>query len=554
MDRPDAAERHTTDDDKELLPHPEGRHERGMSLIPAPRVFWPALILLGVFLALALTMPERMGDVLAAANTTVVGDLGWYYVLIVASFVVFCIWLALSPMGDIVLGRQHEEAEFSLKSWFSMLFAAGMGIGLVFWGVAEPLNHYAAPPPGTRDTVDARAREAMDTTFLHWGLHAWAIYVIVGLAVAYTVHRRGRPISLRWTLEPVLGDRVKGWVGDVIDVIAVIGTVFGVATSLGLGVSQIGAGLGFLGVIQEATPLILVALIIGITLVAVVSVATGVEKGIRILSNLNMATAAVFALVVLVLGPTVFILSDLVQQVGSYAQNLIRLSFRTLPFTGEEGKTWLSGWTTYYWGWWMSWAPFVGIFIARISRGRTVREFITGVLLVPTLVTFVWFSIMGGSALYREMFGTGGLIDGEGGVSTNEALFQLLEGFPMSTLLSVVAIFLIVVFFVTSSDSGSFVVDMLASGGDTNPPIWSRVMWASIEGGIAAALILAGGGGLGALQTMAILVAVPFSVVMILMMVSTARSLLYEHGRALRRKKELELDEVVSHVEERIGS
>ncbi|NLJ53749.1 MAG: BCCT family transporter [Intrasporangiaceae bacterium] len=525
-----------------------------MSLIPAPRVFWPALILLGVFLALALTMPERMGDVLAAANTTVVGDLGWYYVLIVASFVVFCIWLALSPMGDVVLGRQHEEAEFSLKSWFSMLFAAGMGIGLVFWGVAEPLNHYAAPPPGTRDTVDARAREAMDTTFLHWGLHAWAIYVIVGLAVAYTVHRRGRPISLRWTLEPVLGDRVKGWVGDVIDVIAVIGTVFGVATSLGLGVSQIGAGLGFLGVIQEATPLILVALIIGITLVAVVSVATGVEKGIRILSNLNMATAAVFALVVLVLGPTVFILSDLVQQVGSYAQNLIRLSFRTLPFTGEEGKTWLSGWTTYYWGWWMSWAPFVGIFIARISRGRTVREFITGVLLVPTLVTFVWFSIMGGSALYREMFGTGGLIDGEGGVSTNEALFQLLEGFPMSTLLSVVAIFLIVVFFVTSSDSGSFVVDMLASGGDTNPPIWSRVMWASIEGGIAAALILAGGGGLGALQTMAILVAVPFSVVMILMMVSTARSLLYEHGRALRRKKELELDEVVSHVEERIGS
>jgi len=554
VDRPDAAERHTTDDDKELLPHPEGRHERGMSLIPAPRVFWPALILLGVFLALALTMPERMGDVLAAANTTVVGDLGWYYVLIVASFVVFCIWLALSPMGDVVLGRQHEEAEFSLKSWFSMLFAAGMGIGLVFWGVAEPLNHYAAPPPGTRDTVDARAREAMDTTFLHWGLHAWAIYVIVGLAVAYTVHRRGRPISLRWTLEPVLGDRVKGWVGDVIDVIAVIGTVFGVATSLGLGVSQIGAGLGFLGVIQEATPLILVALIIGITLVAVVSVATGVEKGIRILSNLNMATAAVFALVVLVLGPTVFILSDLVQQVGSYAQNLIRLSFRTLPFTGEEGKTWLSGWTTYYWGWWMSWAPFVGIFIARISRGRTVREFITGVLLVPTLVTFVWFSIMGGSALYREMFGTGGLIDGEGGVSTNEALFQLLEGFPMSTLLSVVAIFLIVVFFVTSSDSGSFVVDMLASGGDTNPPIWSRVMWASIEGGIAAALILAGGGGLGALQTMAILVAVPFSVVMILMMVSTARSLLYEHGRALRRKKELELDEVVSHVEERIGS
>lgn len=548
MDRPESTEEH------ELLPHAESRQHRGMALIPAPRVFWPALVVLGVFLGLALIFPDSMGEVLSAANDTVVGDLGWYYVLIVASFVMFCIWLALSPMGDIVLGRQHEEAEFSLRSWFSMLFAAGMGIGLVFWGVAEPLNHYAAPPPGTRDTPDARAREAMDTTFLHWGLHAWAIYVVVGLAVAYTVHRRGRPISLRWTLEPILGDRVKGWVGDVIDIVAVVGTVFGVATSLGLGVSQIGAGLGFLGVIEEATPFILVALIIGITLVAVVSVATGVEKGIRILSNINMATAAVFALVILILGPTVFILSDLVQQVGSYVQNLIRLSFRTMPFSGEEGTAWLSGWTTYYWGWWMSWAPFVGIFIARISRGRTVREFITGVLLVPTLVTFLWFSIMGGSALYREMFGEGGLIGADGAVSTNDALFQLLDGFPMATVLSVIAIFLIIVFFVTSSDSGSFVVDMLASGGDTNPPIWSRIMWASVEGGIAAALILAGGGGLGALQTMAILVAAPFSIVMVLMMFSTARSLLREHGRALRRRKELELDEVVSHVEERLDS
>ena len=386
---------------KAALPHPEGRHDRGLPLIPAPRVFWPAVVVLGVFLTLALIMPDRMGEILSAANGTIVGDMGWYYVLIVASFVVYAIWLALSPMGDIVLGKQDEEAEFGLKSWFAMLFAAGMGIGLVFWGVAEPLNHYAAPPPGTPDNPGARAREAIDTTFLHWGLHAWAIYVVVGLAVAYTVHRRGRPISLRWTLEPVLGDRVKGWMGDLIDVIAIVGTVFGVATSLGLGVSQIGAGLSFLGAIEEATPIILVILIAAITLVATISVATGVEKGIRWLSNINMVMAAVFAAAILILGPTVFILSDFVQQVGSYIQNIIRLSFRTLPFEGESGVGWLSGWTTYYWGWWMSWAPFVGIFIARISRGRTVREFITGVLLVPTIVTFLWFSIMGGSALYR---------------------------------------------------------------------------------------------------------------------------------------------------------
>ncbi|MGA8045227.1 MAG: BCCT family transporter [Dermatophilaceae bacterium] len=522
--------------------------------IRAPRVFWPALGALVVFLALAFAAPDQMGEILSTLNGTIVGDLGWYYVLLVATFVIFSVWVALSPMGNIVLGRDEEKAEFSLKSWFAMLFAAGMGIGLVFWGVAEPLNHFAAPPPGTPDNAGARAREAMDTTFLHWGLHAWAIYVVVGLSVAYTVHRRGRPISLRWTLQPILGDRVKGWVGDLIDVTAIVGTLFGVATSLGLGVSQIGAGLSFLGVIDEASEWVLVALIAGITVIAVISVVTGVDKGIRYLSNVNMGLAAVLALAVLLLGPTVFLLSDFVQQVGSYVQNLIRLSFRTLPFEGEAGVGWLSGWTTYYWGWWMSWAPFVGIFIARISRGRTVREFVTGVLLVPTLVTFLWFSIMGGSALYREIFGQGGMIDAEGGVNTNEALFLLLDGLPLAGLLSVIAIFLIVVFFVTSSDSGSFVVDMLASGGVADPPVWSRIMWGVLEGSIAAALLLAGGGGLGALQTMAILVAAPFSIIMVLMMISTARSLLWEHGRHMRKQRELERAELVSHVEERIGS
>ncbi len=524
--------------------------------ITCPQVFIPAAGMIIFFVALTLILPERMGEWLGKANGTIVGDLGWYYVVVVSTFVFFAAWLAFSPVGNLVLGKDDDDPEFGLGSWFAMLFAAGMGIGLVFWGVAEPLNHFAAPPPGTGESASVRADTAFDITFLHWGLHAWAIYVIVGLSVAYAVHRKGRPISIRWALEPLLGaDRVKGRWGDAIDIIAVVGTLFGVATSLGFGVKQVGAGLVFLGVFEadaetgEPAKWILLVLIIAITALATVSVATGVDKGIRILSNINMGLAGVLLLAVLALGPTVFLLSDFVQSIGSYIQAFFRLSFQTLAFQGDDGKAWLSGWTTFYWGWWISWAPFVGVFIARISRGRTVREFVAGVLLVPTLVTFLWFSVLGGTALHREIFGSGGLIDDEGGVSTTSALFQMLDGLPGGTLLSVIAIFLIVVFFVTSSDSGSYVVDMLASGGDPNPPVWSRVMWAVLEGLVAAALLLAGGAaGLGALQTMAILLAAPFSIVMVLMMFSTARALLLEHGMRERTERRLLADEVAGEI------
>jgi choline/glycine/proline betaine transport protein len=394
----------------------------------------------------------------------------------------------------------------------------------------------------------------MDTTFLHWGLHAWAIYVVVGLAVAYSVHRRGRPVSLRWALEPLFGKRVHGWLGDVIDVIAVVGTVVGVATSLGFGVSQIGAGLQFLGVVDGMSNMLFIILIVGVTGLAIFSVATGVDKGIKWLSNINMGLAVMLAAIILIAGPTFFLLSDFVQQIGSYLQNFLRLSFRTFPFEGEAGKTWLSGWTTYYWGWWMSWAPFVGVFIARISRGRTVREFVTGVLLVPTLVTFLWFSILGGTALYRENFGDGGLINAEGKVDTSMALFQLLDGLPMTGVLSVLTILVIVIFFVTSSDSGAFVVGMLSSGGDPQPSLWSRILWASLSGVIALALLLAGGGGLSALQTAAILVAVPFSVVMVLMAVATGKAMLGEHGRFLRRRNRERQAEIVEAVVDKLDS
>ncbi len=518
---------------------PNGEESTGGSqgahrLVAAPRVFFPAAGILLLFVAVAVIWPDQLGEALATANTTVVEKLGWWYVAIVTGFVIFSVWIALSPMGSIVLGKDDDEPEFGLRSWFAMLFAAGMGIGLVFWGVAEPLNHYATPPPGSPAGTDpARARTAMDTTFLHWGLHAWAIYVVVGLAIAYAVHRKGRPISLRWALEPLLGRRVLGFWGDVIDVVAVVGTLCGVATSLGFGVTQVGAGLDFLGIVDGASNTLLVALIAGITAIALVSVVSGVDKGIKFLSNINLGLAALLLALVLILGPTVFLLSDFVTQVGSYLQNFVNLSFNVRPFQ-EDGASWMAGWTTYYWGWWMSWAPFVGVFIARISKGRTVREFVAGVLLVPTLVTFLWFSVLGGSALYGEVFGGGGLVADDGSVSTNTALFQLLDGLPMSTLLSVIAIFLIVVFFVTSSDSGSFVVDMIAEGGNLNPPVWSRVFWASMEGIVAAVLLVAGG--LAALQTTAILVAAPFSIIMVLMVIATSKALLAEN-RVIQRKK-----------------
>jgi choline/glycine/proline betaine transport protein len=538
--------------------------EQRFSRSPKAWVFYPAMAVIAVFVVVTLVLPESFARFVSDGNTAVINGLGWYYVLIVTGFVFFAVWMALGRRGDVVLGRDDEPAAFSIGSWFAMLFAAGMGIGLVFWGVAEPLWHLAAPPPDVAaGTEEAVAQSAMNRTFLHWGLHAWAIYVVVGLAMAYAVHRKGRPVSIRWALEPLLGHRVQGWLGDVIDVVAIVGTVFGVATSLGFGVAQIAGGLEFLGLAQD-TAALQVGLIAGITAIATISVVTGVDKGIKWLSNVNMGLAVVLLLAVLVLGPaTLFVLREFVQSLGSYLQNFFGLSLRTLPFYGSDGASWLGGWTTYYWGWWMSWAPFVGIFIARISRGRTVREFVAGVLVVPTLVTFVWFSVMGGTALWEQRFGGGSLIDDEGAVATNVALFQMLELVPGTAILSGLAILVIVVFFVTSSDSASFVVDMISHGGHADPPVWSRVVWAVVEGLIAAVVILAVGAELGltALQVLAILVAAPFSVVMVLMCVATAKALGAEargaaklERAALRRELLLEMREGATAArEESVG-
>lgn len=515
-----------------------------------------AVIVLG-FVGLAALAPRWLSDLLKAANTSVVNGLGWYYSLIVAGFVGFALLVAFGPYGNITLGPDDEPPSYSLVSWFAMLFAAGMGIGLVFWGVAEPLNHYASPPPGTpAGTSDAmKAQEAMTTSFLHWGLSAWAVYIVVGLAIAYTVHRKGRKVSLRWALEPLFGRRVRGWFGDVVDVFAIVGTLFGVAASLGFGASQFSSGLDYLGILKSNI-WVLLAVIAIITALATCSVLSGLDRGIKWLSNANLVLAAVLALAVLLLGQPLFVLREFVQTIGDYLSNFVHLSFRTLPFQGEAGESWLGSWTTYYWGWWISWSPFVGIFIARISKGRTVREFVAGVLAVPTLVTFLWFSIMGGTALWQQLHGPGGLVSPDNKVDNVNALFQVLEHIPASNLLIVGFLILLVIFFVTSADSAAFVVDMVATGGEQNPPVLTRVMWAVLGGGIAAVLLWGGavsGGedltaGLGALQTMTIIAAAPFSVVMVLACLATLRAFSNEHRQRLRLENRVLRREMTEHV------
>lgn len=491
-------------------------------------VFWPALIIIAAVALVCIVFPSEAGELLETALDSTVSTLGWYLTLCVTAFLLFCLYMIFSRFSQIKLGPDSEGPTYTFPVWFSMLFAAGMGIGLVFWGAAEPLSHFLHPRPGTEgEGAGTLANEAMTQTFVNWGFNAWAIYGVVGLAMAYAIHKKDRPVSIRWTLEPILGDRVKGWVGDVIDVVAIVGTVAGVATSLGLGVTQISSGLVHLGLIEEATNPILVGLIVVITALATFSVVSGVDKGIKYFSNFNLGLAGVFAIAILILGPTLVILRGFVESAGSYLFELIPMSTNTSAYEGEAGEQWQAMWPVFYWGWWISWAPFVGIFIARISRGRTVREFMVGVLCVPTLVSIVWFSILGGAALYEQMAfqagnGTESLAEPDGTVDSSAVLFNLLDGFPAGTVLSGIAIILIAIFFITSSDSGSLVVDMLASGGDPDPPTWSRVLWSMVEGFVAVALLLAGG--LAALQTGAILVSVPFSVIMLLMCWATYRT------------------------------
>lgn len=489
-------------------------------------VFVPASVAIVILIAFAAVYGGTAEDAFSTLNEFIANGVGWWYILAATGFVVFAVYCAVTKVGRIRLGRDDEEPEFGLLSWFAMLFSAGMGIGLLFYGVAEPLMHYLTPPEAGRVSggTDAAANQALELTMFHWGLHAWSIYVVVGLGLAYMTFRKGRPLAVRWLLEPLLGrERVEGWIGHTIDTVAIVGTLFGVATSLGFGVQQIMSGLEFLGWIEASNEWILIIVTV-ITLIATLSVVSGVYKGLKWLSNINMTLATMLALFVAVAGATLFLLQAWVQNLGNYVQALPELMLRTAPFS-EDG--WAAGWTIFYWGWWISWAPFVGMFIARISRGRTIREFVAGVLLAPTLVSSLWFTIFGDSAILRQR--DVGDVAPEGAVNADTALFAYLDTLPLAALTSVVAILVVVFFFVTSSDSGSLVVDILATGGAVETSRITRVYWAVLEGFAAAVLLIVGGGeALTALQTASIATAVPFSIIMVLACFSLLRAFRYD--------------------------
>lgn len=474
-----------------------------------PPVFYGSAALITALVLFASIFPVTAQDFFGQLQSWILENVSWFYILAVAIILLSTIFLAASRYGDIKLGPDHSEPDYKNITWFAMLFSAGMGIGLMFFGVAEPVMHFIAPPVGDPNTVEA-AREAMKLTFFHWGLHAWAVYAIVALILAFFSYRHGLPLTLRSALYPLIGERIYGPIGHAVDIFAIIGTVFGIATSLGYGVLQINSGFNYLFDLPISTN-IQVVLIIGITALATLSVATGLDKGIRRLSELNLLLAVILLALVLVLGPTALLLKSFVQNTGGYLSDIVNKTFNLYAYDPTD---WLGGWTLLYWGWWMSWSPFVGMFIARVSRGRTIRQFVTGVLLVPTGFTLIWMTVFGNSAINLIM--NKGLTSLADTVSADSslALFAFLEHFPFSSLLSMVAVFMVILFFVTSADSGSLVIDMLASGGKTQTPLWQRVFWASSTGIVAITLLLSGG--LGALQTATIASALPFSIILLI--------------------------------------
>ncbi|MEP1868242.1 MAG: BCCT family transporter, partial [Paraglaciecola sp.] len=419
-------------------------------------VFYLSSLLIAILVLFALVSPKTADVFFSHLQSTIIANGSWFYVLSVAAILMSVLYLGFSKYGEIKLGPDHCKPDFSLPTWLSMLFAAGMGIGLMFFGVAEPVMHFLSPPTATQGTTEA-VREAMTMTFFHWGLHAWAIYAVVALVLAYFSFRLNLPLTLRSALYPLIGDRIYGWAGHVVDIFAVVSTIFGIATSLGLGAAQINSGLNYLFNLEESVNTQIV-LMIGIIAIAIVSVATGLDKGIRRLSELNMVLAIALLIFILVLGPTVFLLTAYVQNTGAYLSDIVRNTFNLFAYDKTD---WIGGWTIFYWGWWLAWAPFVGLFIARISRGRTIREFVTGVMVIPTAFTLLWMTVFGNSAI--DLIYTQGVDKLGSMVSSNApvALFVFLENFPFQHFLSFIATLMVVVFFVTSCDSGAMVVDML---------------------------------------------------------------------------------------------
>ena len=476
----------------------------------APVTFYgSAIIALGLILY-AMVFPDHAAALFSGINAWIIREVGWFYMLSVGVFVLFLIGLAASQLGKVTLGPDDAVPDYKYGTWVAMLFSAGTGIGIVFYGVAEPIMHFVEPPDAVPRSSQA-AQDAMAITFFHWGIHAWAIYAVLGLALAYFGYRRNQPLAIRSAFHPILGDRIHGPIGDVIDIFAVVGTLAGLATSLGLGVAQLNASMNYLlGMPQNlATQLILIGIV---TILATITVATGLDNGIRRLSEGIIIVSLVLMFCIVVLGPSRFLLSALVENVGLYLQSLVARTFHVYAYDPSE---WVGNWTIFYWGWWISWAPFVGMFIARISRGRTIRQFIVGVLFLPAGFSFIWFTVFGDLAIWLDMYVAKGALAETVASNMPIALFTVFDYLPFSKVLAWATGLLVAVYFITASDAGALVVSMITSKGDEEPPLWLRIFWALACGGVAAGLLVADG--LAAVQAAAVMAALPLCILMWLM-------------------------------------
>ncbi|WP_150271231.1 glycine betaine uptake BCCT transporter [Paenibacillus tepidiphilus] len=494
-------------------------------------VFTIAITIVALFAIWGAVAPDQLADTANVAYNFSIHNFGWFYLLATLFFLIFAFYLAFSRFGGIRLGDDDDEPEYSTLSWLSMLFSAGMGIGLVFWGVAEPLSHYLSPPEGVEGGTAEAARLSMRYSFFHWGLHPWAIYTVIGLALAYFQFRKGYKGLISSTFIPLLGERLaSGWLGKTIDILAVIATIFGVATSLGLGALQIGGGLDYLfGIPNSVTTQVIVIAIV--TVLFLISATTGLDKGIKTLSNTNLVIAILLMLFVWATGPTSFIFDTFTTTLGSYLQNIINMSLRLTPFSRG---TWVGAWTLFYWAWWIAWAPFVGTFIARVSKSRTIKEFVICVMIIPSLFGFIWFSVFGGTGLHLELFDAAELAQAVK-EDTTTALFITLEQLPLGTIIALIATLLIMMFFITSADSATFVLGMLTSDGKLNPSARVKLTWGILQSAIAVVLLISGG--LSGLQTASIVAALPFAIVLIGMCISLLKALQAEDKERRQREK-----------------
>ena len=477
--------------------------------LPSPVFLYSSLLLL-FFVSFAVLLPGKTEEALNYTQNFLVNNLSWLYILSVASIFLAAVYFGTSRFGDIRLGPDHSVPRYSYFSWFAMLFSAGMGIGIMFFGVAEPIMHFSSPPIGPGGTI-AAAEEAMSITFFHWGFHAWSIYALVGLILAYFSYRHQLPLTLRSALFPLIGNKIKGPIGHTFDIFAILGTIFGVAASLGYGVTQISSGLEIV-MGWESTTFRQVLLIIAVTFIATASAVSGVEKGVKKLSEINLILAIFLLSLVLILGPTNHLFTVFLQNVGNYFSSVVHKTFNLYAY--KNTQKWLGGWTLLYWAWWLSWSPFVGMFIAKISYGRTIREFILGVILIPSLFNFIWMTVFGNSALMLIIQGNADNLLSSTQNDVASSLFVFLSYFPLYEFTSIVAIFMVIVFFITSADSGALVVNLLASGGSDKNSSWQKMYWSLLIGVIAIVVFLVGG--LQSLQTATILSALPFSIILLL--------------------------------------